>query len=101
MKRTIKSIATLLTLLSLASCLAPAQRKVQGSNPKVQVELLFEVDGCKVYRFYDGSGRMPRYFTKCDGGSSSSVGWFESCGKNCVYYVENTTAYPKADSTKR
>lgn len=79
-------------LVSLSSCLSPAQMQLQGSNPNVKVELLFEADGCKVYRFYDRGA--PRYFTKCQNGSSS-VGWLESCGKNCVYYAENVTSYPK------
>ncbi|WP_155297253.1 DUF4884 domain-containing protein [Spirosoma aerolatum] len=26
---------------------------LQRSNPNSKVELLFNVDGCKVYRFYD------------------------------------------------
>ncbi|MBN8826104.1 MULTISPECIES: DUF4884 domain-containing protein [unclassified Spirosoma] len=77
---------------NLLSCLAPAQMNLQGSNPNIKVELLFEVDGCKVYRFYDR--QQPRYFTKCQNGSSS-VGWLESCGKNCTYYAENVTSYPK------
>ena len=93
MNRNVYSLFSCLLLsLVLVSCLAPAQMQVQGSNPSVKVELLFEADGCKVYRFYDGNPRAPRYFTKCQNGSSS-VGWLESCGKNCVYYAENVTSY--------
>ena len=85
---------------TLSSCVnsLPAQTRLQSSNPGATVELLFEVDGCKVYRFYDkvngnSLNASPRYFTKCQNGSSS-VGWLESCGKNCVYYAENVTSYP-------
>ena len=80
-------------IIALSSCMTPAQMQLQSSNPQARVELLFEVDGCKVYRFYDGSS--PRYFTKCKDSSNSSVGWLQSCGKNCVYYAENVTSYPK------
>lgn len=85
-------IGSCLLMSSLNACMAPAQMNLQSSNPNIKVELLFEVDGCKVYRFYDR--QQPRYFTKCQNGSSS-VGWLESCGKNCTYYAENVTSYPK------
>jgi hypothetical protein len=81
-------IATLTFLV--VGCLSPPQSSVPSSNPQVKVELLFEVDGCKVYRFYDGG--QPRYFTKCANGTSS-VGWQQSCGKNCSFYAENVTTY--------
>ena len=41
-----------------------------------QVKALFEIDGCTVYRFMDGTSR---YFTNCRG----SVQWREHCGKGC------------------
>lgn len=84
-----------LTALTL-SCMAPAQKVLQGTNEKVKVELLFEVDGCKVYRFYDGPEARgnARYFTKCQD-SNSSVGWLQPCGDDCQYYEENITTYEK------
>lgn len=75
----------------------PAQKILTTSNKDVKVELLFEIDGCKVYRFYDSANgslyNSAKYFTKCAG--SSSVSWLESCGKNCVREVEVQTAYVK------
>ena len=76
----------------------PGQQTVQTTNKAIKVELLFEVDGCKVYRFYDGmsnGGAYPvaKYFTKCVG--SNSVSWVEPCGKGCWREVENITAYTK------
>lgn len=59
-----------------SSCKKDAEKKVASTNNEFDVELLFEVDGCKVYRFLDGNYR---YFTNCKG----SVEWTESCGKNC------------------
>lgn len=84
----------LLSSLWIFSCRVPAQSRLQATNPQVRVELLFEVDGCKVYRFYDSG--QPRYFTKCQGNvGSSSVGWVQPCGKNCSFYAENITAYTR------
>lgn len=50
------------------------------NNAEVPVELLFEHDGCKMFRFYDGGG--PHYFAKCP--SSSNICHTESCGKGCT-----------------
>lgn len=47
------------------------QENVKSSNETYQVELLFEVDGCKVYRFMDCS--EVRYFTTCKGAVSWST----------------------------
>ena len=82
--------------LGLSSCyrIITPQTDLVSSNPTAKVQLLFEVDGCKVYRFYDGGAA--RYFTNCRNGNSS-IGWVESCGKNCIRYVENMTSY--SDST--
>ena len=38
---------------------------VKNSKGNYEVLLLFEVDGTKVYRFYDGGGAV--YFTNCNG----------------------------------
>ena len=82
--------------LGLSSCFRniTPQADLASSNPDAKVQLLFEVDGCKVYRFFD-RGNF-RYFTNCKGGNSS-VGWIESCGKNCTYYAENMTTYPDSN----
>lgn len=66
----------ILIALIFASCKKEAQQQVQSTNSNFQVELLFEVDGCKVYRFLDGDYK---YFTTCKG----SVSWntTQSAGK--------------------
>ncbi len=55
-------------VLSLNAC-SVAQRPIATimpkSNPSYEVEYLFEYDGCKVYRFQDGSTWV--YFTNCRG----------------------------------
>lgn len=70
-------VATLLFIGVLLGC---GCKKVslgveRSSNPDINVELLLEHDGCKIYRFYDTNFV---YFTKC--GETSNI---VSCGKNC------------------
>jgi hypothetical protein len=50
----------LVCLLALSACDKPSQEYRNSTNDNFQVELLFEVDGVRVYRFEDG-GRS-RYF---------------------------------------
>ena len=69
----------------LLSCSNDPIEKISSNNSSFDVYLLFEVDGCKVYRFTDG-GR-DRYFTNCQG----SIGWNESHGKNNNVDVEIQT----------
>jgi hypothetical protein len=92
-KSSVLFAALILSQILLSCAPTTPQMVLTGSNPEIRVELLFEVDGCKVYRFYDGG--TPRYFTKCNDSSSSSVGWTESCGKHCVIYSENVTNYER------
>lgn len=51
-------------------------QKIESSNSDVEVELLFEHDGCKVYRFFDGGSA--KYYTDCRG----QVQWDETHGKH-------------------
>lgn len=45
---------TLLAVFFLSSCEKEAKEKVSTNNASFNAELLFEVDGCKVYRLEDG-----------------------------------------------
>lgn len=81
--------------LVLTACVevqAPV-RNESTDNPSVPVALLFEHDGCRVYRFIDAD--RYRYYADCRGSSSVSSHWSESCGKNCTRTVEDhtTTGY--------
>jgi hypothetical protein len=76
----------LMTLLALAGCTRGAESTVNASNVNFDVEKLFDVDGCTVYRFRDG---YYRYFTRC--GCTVNTEWRESCGKNCTRHVEVPT----------
>jgi hypothetical protein len=85
---------TLFGLPLLVSCAFAQPIATRATNnPEIKAETLFEVDGCTIYRFWDGPA--PRYFTRCAAAAPSSAGWDESCGKNCVRFVEvNTSQVP-------
>jgi hypothetical protein len=73
----VKAIIVLLAISVLAGCWKSpeATQDVDGTK----VGRLFTVEGCSVYRFWDGA--KPIYFTNCKGSTHTS----ESCGKNCTY----------------
>lgn len=50
--------------LSLLGCERPALEKKSTNNVNFNVELLFEHEGCRVYRFSDGD---TKYFVNCQG----------------------------------
>lgn len=64
-----------------SSCQQPAIEKFGTNNSAIPVELLFEHDGCKIYRFIDGNRH--HYFGKCK--DATSICHQEGCGKNCSY----------------
>jgi hypothetical protein len=83
--------------LLVLACSKAAQEQAQTGNPSFKVDLLFEHEGCKVFRFED-AGRN-RYFTNCQGGTA----WSEThtCGKNCSRTEDHnipTTRTPKKAS---
>jgi hypothetical protein len=45
------------------------------------MQVIQEMDGCKVYRFYDGNYH---YITKCGDRVTTQKNWDESCGKACT-----------------
>ena len=57
-------IGLTLGLILFTSCKREPTEVVETNNNSFNVELLFEVDGCKVYRFWDGGYK---YFTTCNG----------------------------------
>jgi hypothetical protein len=72
----------LLAALGLTGCYNDAESTAGSSNAKFEVQRLFTVDGCTVYRFTDAG---VRYFANCRG--SVSADHFASCGKNCTHRV--------------
>lgn len=78
-------LAAVLAVLSLvlAGCraeAAPGGGDRPTSNPAVSVDVLFEVDGYRVYRFSDGGER--HYFVTPQGTVASQH--TEHCGKGCT-----------------
>lgn len=79
----------LISLLALSACAKNnAVETTNTNNPEIPVSLLFEKDGCKVYRFQDG--RRYHYFVKCEGSSQDSTISQVTSGKN-IRDVEITT----------
>ena len=52
----------IILLFALTACAVPSIKTEQSSNSNIDVELLFEYDSIKVYRFKDNG--MFHYFTK-------------------------------------
>ena len=65
----------ILSLLLLGACGKSAINSEIKENG-IEVELIIEHNGCRVYRFYDG---RKVYYTDC-----SSTTYQYDCGKNCV-----------------
>lgn len=81
-----KTIIFLALVLILSACRYESQSTEKKTNG-IEVELLFEHDGCKVYRFYDG---RTVYYTDCRGTTQSSY----QSGKT-TYYSDVTNSGKK------
>lgn len=74
-------------MLALSACGAETPVKVtETNNPNVPVGILFEIDGCRVYRFEDNNRLV--YFSNCYG--SVTAADKEHCGKGCTRHVNRT-----------
>lgn len=85
-------VAALILALTVA-CREPAMETRASNNPNVPVELLFEHEGVRVYRFYDG-GNARYYAVARTPKPTVTAEWVESCGKNCSRLVEIPTVTP-------
>lgn len=56
-----KLLALVVLAVALTSCESGALKKEQTNNNEFEIELLFEHDGIKMYRFWDD--RRSHYFT--------------------------------------
>lgn len=82
--------ALLALCVGVAGCNADPVSTSPSSNPAVNVELLFEHEGCRVFRFVDGGSH--RYYVRCESGSATALNSHtESCGKNCRRTVQDPT----------
>lgn len=60
-------------VVALCGCAKTPVAVDKTTNSEINVELLFEHDGCKIYRFTDHGD--PVYYTKCQGQDSSQASW--------------------------
>ena len=79
-----KIIGLLLISITLVSCVGDGIEESKTNNDDYEVTYLFEKDGVKMYRFYDGMHY--HYFTS--GGETISTQTNRS-GKNTNYREEN------------
>ena len=56
----------------------PSEDELERSHA---MQVIQEVDGCKVYRFYDGDYH---YVTRCGEKVTTQKNWDEYCGKACI-----------------
>ena len=70
------SVSLFLLVIFMSSCANDAKESFQDGD--FEIEFLFEKDGCKVYRFYDG-GRYV-YWSNCSGRIQSD--YYQSTGKS-------------------
>jgi Domain of unknown function (DUF4884) len=75
------SLAILMVALGVMSgCFADPVSRQTTNNKQIDVEFIFEHDGCKAYRFEDGGSE--RYYVDCR--NSTTVTWDERHGKVTV-----------------
>jgi starvation-inducible outer membrane lipoprotein len=65
-------IAIAAAALLLSGCARDPVETSRTDNPQINVEKLFEHDGCSVYRFMDGGNFV--YYTNCQGSTQTSRG---------------------------
>lgn len=75
--KTLAGIFLAIDMFLFGGCTNPSPDKTtrSDSNPSYDVSLLFDHDGCKVYRFYDIG--TARYFVKCGNSSSTSYSYMQ------------------------
>lgn len=82
-----KHLTPLLTALLLAACSKEPVAVQRTNNPQINVSLMVEHDGVRVWRFEDGTRTV--YFTTPNGDVTEHH--TESCGKACSRQVQTPT----------
>ena len=65
-------------LILFLSRFAPSSEQIAEMH---KMQVIEELDGCKVYRFWDGNYH---YITKCGSSVTTQKSWDEYCGKACT-----------------
>lgn len=87
----LRIVLLLLAAAAMVGCAADPVAMKSSTNPNVPVSLLFENEGCKVYRF-DDAGHY-HYYANCQGSTVTTVTETQSEGKSTR--PEQTTTYYK------
>lgn len=56
----------------VANCPSDLIKTIPTNNPRIKLGLLFEHDGCSIYRFVDGSWTN-HYYIKCNNGTAGQI----------------------------
>lgn len=72
------------TLLLFSACSKTPVSTKQSNNPEIKVSILFDFDGCRVYRFVDDG---EKYFARCGGNATTS--WDETHTTGKTIYTEH------------
>jgi len=67
-----------LVIILLYMCFGPSKEDTARDHA---MQVVQEIDGCKVYRFYDGNYH---YITRCGASVVTRKNWDENCGKACT-----------------
>jgi len=65
-------------IILIALCFGPSDEALARNHA---MQVIQEMDGCKVYRFYDGNYH---YVTRCGANVVTRKNWDENCGKACT-----------------
>ena len=65
-------------VILLYMCFGSSQEQLAKDR---SMQVIQEMDGCKVYRFYDGNYH---YITRCGANVITRKNWDENCGKACT-----------------
>ena len=67
------------TLLASTACMTEPIATAPTNNAGIEVDLLFQHDGCNVYRFRDVTYH---YYVKCNGAGPNASVLPDKCGKS-------------------
>lgn len=91
------AIAATLAALALSACGKDAIEASVTNNPEIDVQRLFDHEGCTVYRFFDS---RPHYYVKCTKTGEVVETYHETCGPGCVIYSAVIETYTKSCGKK-
>ncbi len=73
------ALACIASIATLTGCVTQPIATTPTNNAEIEVDLLFEHDGCRVYRFRDMGYH---YFAHCEGPGRNASVLPDRCGKS-------------------